>query len=248
LSDQARDRVIAAARALADEGGYQGVQMREVARRAGISLDTLYRFYQSKDQVLRAVVRAEIRALRDTIDEQPVEGDTPHDRTAAFFVLAFRSLQEHRGYAHAAMQSYEAPFPFDPVPPTPPDGPGPSGFVDVAAYAVWGPDHAPSEEEHIALLAIEGVFTSSVIAWLNGIISAAYAERRITTAARHLVLPLSEPAPDTPATPAPTDELATLLADLLRAAPADLRRRLAAHLLPDERPDQHPVEGAPTRG
>lgn len=53
-----RDRVIAAARDLASEGGYEAVQMRAVADRAGVALGTIYRYFSSKDDLLAAVLVA----------------------------------------------------------------------------------------------------------------------------------------------------------------------------------------------
>ena len=44
-----KERLIAAATALAAEGGYDAVQMRDVAARAEVALGTLYRHYASKD-------------------------------------------------------------------------------------------------------------------------------------------------------------------------------------------------------
>ena len=41
---------------LAAEGGYDAVQMRDVAARAEVALGTLYRHYASKDQLLLAAM------------------------------------------------------------------------------------------------------------------------------------------------------------------------------------------------
>ena len=50
------DRMIRAAIELAGQGGYEAVQMREVARMAGVALATLYRYYPSKNELLLAAV------------------------------------------------------------------------------------------------------------------------------------------------------------------------------------------------
>ena len=47
-----RERVIAAAVDLASEGGYDAVQMRDVATTAGVALGTIYRYFSSKDHLL----------------------------------------------------------------------------------------------------------------------------------------------------------------------------------------------------
>ena len=49
-----RRRIIDAAMELAAEGGYDAVQMREVAARAEVALGTLYRYFASKERLLVA--------------------------------------------------------------------------------------------------------------------------------------------------------------------------------------------------
>src|SRR4029434_3569150 len=44
-----RQRVILTALELAAEGGYDAVQMRDVAARANVALGTIYRYFSSKD-------------------------------------------------------------------------------------------------------------------------------------------------------------------------------------------------------
>src|SRR5581483_1005278 len=47
-----RGRVIEAALALGADGGYDAVQMRDVAQSAGVALGTIYRYFSSKDHLL----------------------------------------------------------------------------------------------------------------------------------------------------------------------------------------------------
>ena len=55
-----RGRVIEAALTLGADGGYDAVQMRDVATTAGVALGTIYRYFSSKDHLL-AEVRARLR-------------------------------------------------------------------------------------------------------------------------------------------------------------------------------------------
>ncbi|MEY2419929.1 MAG: TetR/AcrR family transcriptional regulator, cholesterol catabolism regulator [Actinomycetota bacterium] len=73
-----RTRVIEAAIELATEGGYDAVQMRDVAARAGVALGTVYRYFSSKDHLLAAALLEWARSLEDAPtrvgnDEDPVE-------------------------------------------------------------------------------------------------------------------------------------------------------------------------------
>jgi AcrR family transcriptional regulator len=73
-----RARVIEAAIELATEGGYDAVQMRDVAARAGVALGTVYRYFSSKDHLLSAALLEWARNLEDAPvrvanDDEPVE-------------------------------------------------------------------------------------------------------------------------------------------------------------------------------
>ena len=77
-----RRRLVEAAVALATEGGYEAVQMRDVAARAEVALGTLYRHYSSKDQLLLAALAAQADELRCRLDQRPPRGATPADRVS----------------------------------------------------------------------------------------------------------------------------------------------------------------------
>ena len=62
-----RERTIAAAVELATGGGYDAVQMRDVAARAEVALGTLYRHYPSKDQLLLSALADQAASLLERI-------------------------------------------------------------------------------------------------------------------------------------------------------------------------------------
>ena len=59
-------RVLDAALDLAAEGGYDAVQMRDVAARAQVALGTIYRYFASKDHLLAACQLELWRAIEST--------------------------------------------------------------------------------------------------------------------------------------------------------------------------------------
>ena len=77
-----RRRLLEAAVELATEGGYDAVQMRDVAARAQVALGTLYRHYSSKDQLLLAALADQAGTLRTRLAQRPPRGDDPGDRVA----------------------------------------------------------------------------------------------------------------------------------------------------------------------
>jgi AcrR family transcriptional regulator len=88
-----KERLIAAATALAAEGGYDAVQMRDVAARAEVALGTLYRHYASKDQLLLAAMAQQATTLRERLVQRPPKGDTPAARVSDVLRRASRSLE-----------------------------------------------------------------------------------------------------------------------------------------------------------
>ena len=75
-------RAIAAARALAEEGGYDAVQIRDVVARTGLSTATIYRHFSSKDHLIAAAQLEWNRTLPAARRRLP-PGGTAADRVAA---------------------------------------------------------------------------------------------------------------------------------------------------------------------
>jgi TetR/AcrR family transcriptional regulator, cholesterol catabolism regulator len=86
-------RILAAATALAADGGYEAVQMRDVATRAEVALGTLYRHYTSKDQLLLAALAQQASTLRERLDARPPRGATPVERVSDVLRRASRALE-----------------------------------------------------------------------------------------------------------------------------------------------------------
>ena len=88
-----KERLVAAATSLAAEGGYDAVQMRDVAARAEVALGTLYRHYASKDQLLLAAMAQQAATLRERLVQRPPTGDTSAARVSDALRRASRALE-----------------------------------------------------------------------------------------------------------------------------------------------------------
>lgn len=86
-------RLLAAALGLAAEGGYDAVQMRDVAARADVALGTLYRHFPSKDHLLVSVLAEQAATLHDRLLRAPPEGATSAERVATILRRASRALE-----------------------------------------------------------------------------------------------------------------------------------------------------------
>lgn len=94
---QRQAAIIAAAQAIAGEGGMAGVQVASVAARAGIAAGTIYRYFPSKTELVAAVVAAvserELAAVRGAADGAPGPLSA---LAAAITTLAARALHRRR--------------------------------------------------------------------------------------------------------------------------------------------------------
>jgi AcrR family transcriptional regulator len=106
-----RERVLVAALELAAEGGYDAVQMRDVAGRAQVALGTIYRYFSSKDHLLAA---AQVELWRDQADrlaQRPPEGDTAADRVTALLERAMRGAEHEPKRTAALVTATSSPDP-----------------------------------------------------------------------------------------------------------------------------------------
>jgi len=88
-----RERVIAAAVDLASDGGYEAVQMRDVAARADVALGTLYRYFPSKDHLLIAALAEQVSTLQRRLAQKPPRGMNAADRLVDVLRRASRALE-----------------------------------------------------------------------------------------------------------------------------------------------------------
>jgi AcrR family transcriptional regulator len=92
-----REVIVAAARALAAEGGMAAVQIAPVAAHAGIAAGTVYRYFPSKTELVAAIVTAvserELAAMRAAADSAPGPLSA---LAAAVTTFAARSLHQRR--------------------------------------------------------------------------------------------------------------------------------------------------------
>jgi AcrR family transcriptional regulator len=181
------DRLIRAAIELAGQGGYEAVQMREVARMAGVALATLYRYYPSKNELLLAAVRSEMGKLDDDVRTRPPQATTPQRRAGEVFARALQAMRNDPGFAHAALSVRQSPAPFGGHEAAQPPVDTDYTLVEIAARAAWGRDHQLTESQRLALQMVESLWIGGTIDWLNGRLSADAAVQRIRLAAEKLL-------------------------------------------------------------
>jgi AcrR family transcriptional regulator len=90
-----QERLLGAALDAATIHGIQKLAMGDVARRAGLSRQTLYRYYPSKDALVAAVVAAQTTELIEQVVGAATVLDDPRSSLEAALVTALRLLRDH---------------------------------------------------------------------------------------------------------------------------------------------------------
>lgn len=103
--EERASRIVDTAIELAEQGGFEGVRLRDVAAHAGVALGTLYRRFRSKEDLLLAAGERETEELTARVLERPPKGDTPLDRVAALFSIGTRGFLRRPNLARALVKA-----------------------------------------------------------------------------------------------------------------------------------------------
>jgi AcrR family transcriptional regulator len=106
-----RQRVLDAAINLAAQGGYDAVQMRDVANEADVAMGTVYRYFTSKDHLLAEALVFWVEQMQLSLAEQSVPGSTPADRVMYVLDRALRALNRQPILMGAVFLSLSSPDP-----------------------------------------------------------------------------------------------------------------------------------------
>jgi AcrR family transcriptional regulator len=101
-------RIVDAAVRLAEQGGFEGVRLRDVAEASEVALGTLYKYFRSKEDILLFALTEEVMRLETALAGRVVEGDTPVERVETFFRRATGGLTRRPHFARAILRSIAA--------------------------------------------------------------------------------------------------------------------------------------------
>jgi AcrR family transcriptional regulator len=157
-----RERVIRAAQELAAEGGYDAVQMRDVAARGEVALGTIYRYFPSKDALLLAVMVQWLGDLEDRVTRRPPTGDGTVERIMDVLGRALRSMDREPRLTAAVIGAMTAGDPAS----VSAIGEVTTAMARILAAAF--PDDVDPALEARAAKALGHVWWSATISWANG--------------------------------------------------------------------------------
>ncbi|MGB8652674.1 MAG: TetR family transcriptional regulator [Mycobacteriales bacterium] len=174
-----RERILAATLALAARGGYEAVQMREVAERSEVALGTLYRYFPSKVHLLVSAMAAEVERLSARLQKRQAPGDTRAERVSFVLERSTRSLQRDPLLTEAMVRAMMAA---DTSVATEVEAIR-SAMSALIVDAIRG-GGAPEEHDVELAAILQDVWFARQIAWLGGRIPAADVWRDISLAIR----------------------------------------------------------------
>ena len=106
-----RQRVVDAAMDLGLDGGYEAVQMRDVAARAHVAMGTVYRYFVSKDHLLAAVLVHWVEQLDERLAQRPPRGSSSGARVVDVLDRAMRAMGRQPKLVAAVFVALASPDP-----------------------------------------------------------------------------------------------------------------------------------------
>ena len=101
-----RRRVLAATFELAADGGFDAVQMRDVAAAADVALGTVYRYFSSKERLLLEAMAEQQSDLRAYIETHPLSEATPAERVMSVLRRSNRILRRYPDVTAAMVRAF----------------------------------------------------------------------------------------------------------------------------------------------
>ena len=176
-----RKRILDATLALASKGGYDAVQMREVAERADVALGTLYRYFPSKIHLLVSGLIREFEGTKEKLDRRPIPGDSPAERIIYVLNKVTKTMQREPLLTEAITRAFMFA--------------DPSAATEVNAVAALMEqmltdamhDGEPTPDERAIARVIGDVWLSNLVAWVTRRASASDVSKQLELATRLLL-------------------------------------------------------------
>lgn len=175
-----RGRVLDAAVGLAATGGYEAVQMRDVATSADVAMGTIYRYFESKDHLLAAALVEQARGIREQIANRRLRGADPLERVVRVLRRTGETIEQQPQLFAAFMTAITS------------SDPAVSAcqqemmdtLSDVLHAAMEGLDQ---ETRDNAVRVLMHVWFSSLVGWVNGWQNVTSVAEELEVAARTLL-------------------------------------------------------------
>lgn len=169
--------MLASSLELAADGGWDAVQMREVAARSDVAIGTLYRYFPSKENLLVSVMLQQIRDLSERISARPPSATESAACVEEVLARANKALQSTPEATKAMIKALV------------------SGNTDVAlvvemvrdemrgllAFAYAG-DGAVSDDDMLRIDLLSDIWLATLVGWICGTEEAGEVQARLAEA------------------------------------------------------------------
>jgi AcrR family transcriptional regulator len=174
-----RRRVLDATLELAAGGGFDAVQMRDVAAAADVALGTLYRYFSSKERLLLEAMVEQQEDLRRHLEAHPAPGTTAVERVVNVLNRANASLRCYPDVTAAMVRAFGASRPDDA------DIVKRVGVIMTAI--ITGAIGSETERDRRIARVLQQVWLSSLVGWVGGVDPARRVDDDLEAAARLLL-------------------------------------------------------------
>jgi AcrR family transcriptional regulator len=176
-----RQRVIAAAFQLGAKGGYDAVQMRDVAVVADVALGTIYRYFSSKDHLLAEAQVEWVRDLSRRVHARPPRNGSVADRVVEVLRRATKAMEAEPQLAAALVTALASNDPHAAR------CQREIGGVMAETMAIAFPDDFDEQRRDDIVRTLGHVWFSSLVGWVNNWFGISQAGDELEVAA-HLLL------------------------------------------------------------
>jgi AcrR family transcriptional regulator len=156
-----RERVIAAALELGAKGGYDAVQMRDVATSANVALGTIYRYFASKDHLLAAALVEWVETLGRRVQRRPPRGATIAEQVVDVLRRATRSMESEPKLSEAVITALSS------TDPNAAHCQREVGAVMAEVMRVAFPEDFPAQDRDDIVRMLGHVWFSALVGWVN---------------------------------------------------------------------------------
>jgi TetR/AcrR family transcriptional regulator, cholesterol catabolism regulator len=193
------DRVLAAATEILIADGAEAIQMKDLARRARVSLATLYRYFPSKDYLLLAVSLARYQEAARKVRTEVPRGDSVRDRVTSHLLREFGAERREQRLTASLVQALaETRRGYSPMLET-----IEHLHLQIVSHVAAAGGRFSDQQQRVLPVVLD-IFSAATRLWLAGAFSVADAEFQIRTGCELLDVPddtvtaeLERAAPDT---------------------------------------------------
>ncbi len=158
-----RQRVLVSALELAADGGYDAVQMRDVATSAGVALGTIYRYFPSKDALLAAAMVEWMEDLERRVSQRGPRGESTSERVYDVLRRAVATMERQPKLAEAVITALTSQDPAA--------GKASISTGDIMTRVLLQafPDDVDAATEAAVAKVLGHVWLSCLVSWKNGV-------------------------------------------------------------------------------